>query len=69
MGYSPQQVRELEQTINAADCDLVLFATPIDLRRLLRIDKPSVRVGYELADRGAPTLAELVNRWLGEVAG
>jgi predicted GTPase len=56
MGYSPEQIADLESTINAADCDLVLVATPIDLRRLIRIDRPALRVSYELKEVGSPTL-------------
>ena len=48
MGYGDAQMAELEQTIRAVDCDLVLIGTPIDLGRLLKIDKPAMRVGYEL---------------------
>ena len=51
MGYGDAQIRELEQTINAADCDLVLIGTPIDLTRILKINKPAVRVTYELEER------------------
>jgi predicted GTPase len=64
MGYSSEQVRELETTINAVDCDTVLFATPIDLGRLLHIDKPAARVRYELADMKGPTLAEELAKFL-----
>jgi predicted GTPase len=60
MGYSDEQVADLEQTINAADCDLVLFATPIDLTRLLSINKPTVRVRYEYKDHEPPYLEEVV---------
>ena len=52
MGYGDQQVRDLEATINAVDCDLVLVATPIDLTRLISIAKPSQRIGYRLAEKG-----------------
>jgi len=67
MGYSDQQVNELEQTINAVDCDTVLFATPIDLGSLLKIDKPAVRVRYELADMNAPTLGQKVKEFLAKI--
>jgi len=60
MGYSPQQVRELEATINATPADLVVVATPIDLGRLIRIDKPAVRVRYELQEVGKPDLSDVV---------
>ena len=51
MGYGDQQVRDLEATINAVDCDLVLVATPIDLTRLISINKPCQRIGYRLAEK------------------
>ncbi len=50
MGYGAAQVRDLEATINAVDCDLVLVATPIDLTRLIDIEKPHMRIGYHLAE-------------------
>ncbi len=59
MGYGKQQVRDLEATVAKIDCDLVLVATPIDLTRLIRIDQPSMRIGYELAEEGS-ALAEAV---------
>lgn len=58
MGYGKKQIRELETTINKADCDLVLIATPIDLGRILKINKPSMRVTYELQELGKPDLEE-----------
>ncbi|MBE0596356.1 MAG: GTPase [Desulfuromonadales bacterium] len=60
IGYSPRQMEELAATINAADCDLVLFATPIDLARLLPVRHPTVRVRYEYRDHGEPTLEEVL---------
>ena len=48
MGYGDQQIKDLEETVNAVDCDLVLVATPIDLTRLIKIEKPSMRIGYSL---------------------
>jgi predicted GTPase len=48
MGYGEQQIKDLERTVNAVDCDLVLVATPIDLTRLIQIEKPSMRIGYSL---------------------
>ncbi len=65
MGYGEIQRRELEQTINAADCDVVLIGTPVDLGRLLKINKPAVRVTYELAEREPGLLAAAVDRVLG----
>ncbi len=58
MGYSPKQVKELEETANKVPCDLVIVATPIDLRRVMKIDKPSLRVRYELQEIGTPGLEE-----------
>lgn len=60
MGYGPQQVRELEETIARVDCDLVVIATPVDLRRLIRIRQPTVRVRYDVEDHGQPTLADVL---------
>jgi predicted GTPase len=62
MGYGPEQVRELEATINNADCDSVVIATPIDLRRVAEIRKPATRVRYELQEIGLPTLKETLGR-------
>jgi predicted GTPase len=67
MGYSKKQRTELEQTINKVDCDTVLIGTPIDLRNLLNINKPSVRVRYELREIGRPNLEDIVNRALRKV--
>jgi predicted GTPase len=50
MGYSEKQMAELEETINAAECDAVVIGTPIDLARHLKINKPTVRVNYELEE-------------------
>jgi predicted GTPase len=63
MGYGEQQVRDLEATIARTPCDVVLIATPIDLRRVVRIDKPALRVGYELQEIGKPDLAEVLARF------
>ncbi|MBI9087095.1 MAG: GTPase [Desulfobacterales bacterium] len=57
MGYSPAQVKDMADTIDQADCDLVLMATPIDLTRVVSIKKPVVRVRYDYRDHGDPTLA------------
>ncbi len=56
MGYGDAQMRDLEKTINSADCDSVVIATPIDLGRVIRISKPSVRVGYDLQEIGLPNI-------------
>ncbi len=65
MGYGDAQVRELEQTINDADVDLVLIGTPIDLSRILKMNKPSQRVRYELQEIGRPNLADLLSAKFG----
>lgn len=60
MGYGEQQIRELEETINATPCDMVIIATPIDLGCLLKIFRPHQRVNYELQVIGRPTLEEIL---------
>ena len=60
MGYGTDQVHELEATLNACDADLVLSATPIDLNRLLKLNKPIVRVRYELRQVDGPALEDLL---------
>ena len=65
MGYTPDQISDLETTINKADCDLVLFATPIHLPLVLNIQKPTLRVRYEYQDHGQPTLEQLITARLG----
>ncbi len=60
MGYGEQQIEELEETINATPCDLVIVATPIDLRRIVEIRCPTQRVRYELQEIGQPTLEEVL---------
>jgi len=66
MGYSPEQLTELEATIAAVPCDAVVIATPIDLSRLIEIPQPAVRVTYGVVDRGDPTLRTLVESFLAE---
>ncbi len=60
MGYGQEQMKELEETINATPCDLVLIGTPINLGKLLEIDHPWQRVRYDLQEIGRPTLAEIL---------
>ncbi|MDO8485938.1 MAG: cyclic 2,3-diphosphoglycerate synthase [Candidatus Limnocylindrales bacterium] len=60
MGYGPAQIGDLEATLNAVDADLVLSATPIDLARVLKLNKPITRVRYELAEVGGTPLAEVI---------
>ena len=66
MGYGDHQTRELEETINRSDADLVLIGTPIDLNRIIKITKPSQRVRYELQEIGHPTLEDLLKAKFGK---
>ncbi len=61
MGYSPQQLKDLETTINNTDCDAVVIGTPIDLNREIKINKPNTRVYYDLQEIGYPTLKEILD--------
>lgn len=65
MGYGAEQMKELGETINNTPCDLVLVATPIDLRRVVEINRPSQRVRYELQEIGQPTLSEIIEAKFG----
>jgi len=67
MGYSRKQIDELEQTINAVECDSVLIGTPVDLRNLLNINKPAARVRYEIQEIGKPNLEDVLNKFLRKV--
>ena len=60
MGYGDDQMRDLEETINNTDCDSVVIGTPIDLGRILKINKPSTRVNYELQEIGNDTLESVL---------
>ena len=60
MGYGDEQIKDLEETINATPCDLVIIGTPIDLRRVVRIEHPADRVYYELQVIGKPSLEEIL---------
>jgi predicted GTPase len=61
MGYSAKQMKDLETTINRAKCETVIIATPIDLGRIIKINKPSVRVRYELQETGKPDLSDVLS--------
>ncbi len=65
MGYGDEQVADLEKTINAVECDAVVIGTPIDLSRIIKIDKPTVRVSYELQEIGTPNLEQLLAKFIG----
>jgi predicted GTPase len=64
LGYSGEQLKELERSINAVECDAVVLGTPSDLTRLISIKKPIARVGFEARDDGEPTLEQLMGRIL-----
>lgn len=66
MGYGEQQLKDLEATINAADCDSVIIGTPIDLNRIISINKPSTRVHYELDELDQPNLKEILDQFVKE---
>ncbi len=68
MGYGARQVEELERTIAATPADLVMVATPIDLRRVMKLSKPAVRVRYDLEERGNLTLTQVLKEVLGRVS-
>jgi len=60
MGYGEQQVQDLEKSINNTDCDSVVIATPIDLQRIIKINKPATKVDYELEEIGRPKLSDVL---------
>ena len=60
LGYGKEQIQELQETINDTPCDVVVIGTPIDLRRVLNINKPAVRAKYELQELGSPTLEDVL---------
>ena len=64
MGYGVQQMKDLEETINACECDSVVIGTPIDLGRLLKLNKPSTRVEYNLAEKGKPNLETILEQFV-----
>ena len=64
MGYSDQQLKDLETTINSTDCDSVIIGTPIDLNRIINIKKPNTRVYYDLQEIGQPDLKGILNDFI-----
>jgi predicted GTPase len=64
MGYGDEQMKDLEKTIAATECDSVVIGTPIDLGRFIKINQPSTRVYYELAEIGAPTIKQVLRQYL-----
>ncbi len=68
-GYTPEQLRDLEETIKRIDADTVVLGTPADITRLIKIDKPVVRVQWELVIREGPTIKEMIDEFLDRVSG
>jgi len=64
MGYGEKQISELRQTIAKADCDTIVVAPPIDIMRIMKLDKSAVRVSCEIQERSKPTLEEIVSEKL-----
>ncbi len=67
MGYSDQQVHDLEQTINRTKCDAVVIGTPIDLTRIININKPATRVRYEIKEIGELNLVQVIDEFIKRV--
>ena len=63
MGYGDQQIKDLQATINATKCDVVVSGTPIDLNRVLKANKPIIRVRYDLKVLGTPTLEDVLQKF------
>ena len=66
MGYGEQQLKDLEETINNVDCDAVIIGTPIDLTRVISINKPTTRVHYDLDEIGEPNLSDILKGFIQE---
>ncbi len=66
MGYGEEMTHDLQQTINSADVDLVISATPIDLNRIIKVNKPMQRVRYELQEIGQPNLEDILKEKFGK---
>ena len=67
MGYGKEQIKELEETVNAAPCDVVVIGTPVDLRKLLNLNKPAVRARYELQEISKPDLEDILRQHFSKV--
>jgi len=64
MGYGDQQIKDLTETIDATDADIIIVGTPIDLGRVAKFSKPYVRVGYHLEEQGDPNLESVLKERL-----
>jgi predicted GTPase len=69
MGYGEEQIKDLTATIERTDCDSVIIATPIDLKRVIRINKPSTRVEYSLQEIGHPNMDEVLGDFIRKIRG
>ena len=69
MGYGEEQIRDLTATIERSDCDSVIIATPIDLGRVIRINKPNTRVKYDLYEIGRPNMADVITDFIKKIKG
>jgi predicted GTPase len=67
MGYGAKQVKDLETTINKVPCDVVIIGTPIDLKRIVKITKPALRVSYELQEIGEPNLKGILRDFVAKM--
>jgi predicted GTPase len=67
MGYGAKQVKDLETTVNKVACDIVVIGTPIDLKRIIAIKKPALRVSYELQEIGTPNLHDILCEFVGKL--
>jgi len=67
MGYGKKQISELQKTINQTPCDMVVFATPIDLSKIVKIKKPFVRVRYELEEMPEKSLAKVIKKFIQKI--
>lgn len=67
MGYGREQIKELEDTLNKVPCEIIISATPIDLSKILKINKEIIRVYYELQEIGSPNLEEILNEFLKKI--
>jgi predicted GTPase len=66
LGYGDEQIRELEETINQASADLVITATPIDITRILKVNKPMVRIGYSLRELSHPDIKDIITKFVSQ---
>jgi predicted GTPase len=64
MGYSDQQIKELQQTINRAECDLVIDGSPVNLKKVIKTKKPIIDIKYTLQEKGHPTLWDIIKGML-----